>query len=177
MGGHAEGGYAGHKKGLIVGIVICLLLVVAIKCAYWWQKIPPKRPEGVPSSAVYIRWLPVGLPHRKHGVWINCWLDKQRKTNRCRVANVRGELKYEGVFLPYQGEAPVLDDELVVDVKATENAGPEFIQFNARSQESSNPGPQAVPFVYLTNGNILIPEKVYAEGKAELDKIGDAPLQ
>lgn len=149
---------------------IILLLIVAIKCLYWWADTPPKRPSNVPSDAIWIWALPTGLPSPKRGDRAKCWFDLKQNVNRCRVTCFNGEHDYEGTFLPYEGHAPLPEIELVIDCKRT-NLAQERVGLNATSLKSDSPGTKYIPLIYLRNGEVLIPEKGYESDLQRLDKL------
>jgi hypothetical protein len=155
----------------ISGIV--LVLLIAIKCLYWWADTPPKRPANVPPSAVFFWGPPVGLPAHKRGDWITCWVDSKYNVDRCRVVEIDGSLLYEGVFVSFEGHASIPESDLVIDSKTT-NLAQERVGLNATNEESIEPGPKYVPLIYLRNGQVLIPEKGYERGKQRLDELQKA---
>lgn len=153
-----------------------LLLIGLLKLYSWWANIPPAKPANMPSTAGYYGGLATPFPASKRGDWVNCWFDSKQNVDRCRVTFVDGRLLYEGTYLPYHGQAPVPQEELVIDSK-TMNRAQEQVEVNASSQESSEPGIQVIPLVYLRNGEVLIPEKAYGAGKKQLDELRAARKQ
>ncbi len=153
----------------IVGIAI-LILAALLGLNYWWANVPPPRPANVPSTAVYYGGLATPFPASKNGEWVNCWFDPVQNVDKCRVAFADGRLLYEGVYLPYEKQMPIPQSELSLDSK-TMNRAQEQVEVNASNQESSEPGTQVVPLVYLRDGDVLIPEKGYAAGKKRLDEL------
>lgn len=160
------------NRHLVISILVGLILLAVVFqiVTIWWYSFPPKRPNSVSPNAVFIWGLPVGLPAPKRGNWVNCWFDPKENVDECRVASVNGALLYQGPFLPYQGQTPVPENELAVDSKTTSQNGPEQVDFIATSEESSDPGVQVVPLLFLWNGNVLIPAKAYQAGKEQLDE-------
>jgi hypothetical protein len=148
---------------------VVALFVVGVIGAFWWARMPPRRPSDVPATAVYYPGLAVGLPAHKRGSWVYCWFDTVQNMDRCRVTSVKGEFQYQGVFLPYQRHGPVPENELAIDpqLMADEQEQVEVVESN---EESSSPGFKVVPLVYLRNGEILIPERAYETGKKRLDE-------
>jgi len=156
----------------IIGIAV-LVLTALLRLNYWWANIPPKRPASVPATAGYCGGLATTFPGSKRGEWVNCWFDSEQNADRCRVTFVNGRLLYEGVYLPYQRQTPIPQGELLID-SMTMNRAQEQVEVDASSGESSEPGLQVVPLVYLRNGEVLIPAKAYEVGKKRLDQIREA---
>ena len=139
------------------------LIVVVIIGFYWLARIPPKRPSTVPTSAVFIWGLPVGLPTAPRGMWVDCWLDSDRNEDRCRVTSVKGDVTYEGVFLPYRRPTPLPERKLTIDASATNE--------DWADREVWVGETKLVPLVTLRNGEILIPKAAYESGTKKLDDL------
>ena len=108
-----------------------------------------KKPSNVPDGAVEVTFS-------KEGGWAHCWLDREINLNRCRTYNWRGERLYrpghdddaDDVFLRYMGSGPVPETGLKIDP--------------ARTQ---------VDFVWLFNGEVLLPRNDFAFQKSIVDKL------
>jgi hypothetical protein len=153
--------------------IFILLLIAAFKFIYWWADTPPKRPANVPSSAVFFWGPPVGLPAPKRGDWITCWFDPKQNVDRCRIVRMNGSLQYEGVFIPYGGQAPIPENQLLIDSKMT-NLAQERVSVNATRPDSDEPGWNIVPLIYLHNGEILVPEIGYEPARQRLNELQKA---
>lgn len=160
------------KLAIALASVVGFLAIVVIG-AYWWASVPPKRPKSVPPTAAYYPGLALPFQAHKHGEWVNCWFDPKQGVDWCRVTFVDGRLLYEGVFFSYQRHVAVPQGELLIDPEVMSNAQ-EQVEVDASSQESSSPGLQVVPLVYLRNGEVLIPEKEYGVGKKRIDDLREA---
>jgi len=154
------------KVVVVVGAGFAVYLVGA----YWWYSTPPHRPKSVPRTAAYYAGLAIPFGIGQHGAWINCWLDVAQKVDRCRNTSVDGSILYEGIYAPYQKRMPVPESELLIDSTVMNQAQEEF-ELSATSQESATPGLVFVSLIYLRNGEILIPDKVYREATKRLDDL------
>ena len=65
------------------------------------------RPANVPEESVY-------SPGVKGGYWQWCRMDKGAHDVLCAIYRDDGVILYEEVFLPYDAEMPVREDELVI---------------------------------------------------------------
>jgi hypothetical protein len=86
-------------KVLRIVVTVVGIAVLAMAGAYWWATIPPKRPNGLPSDAVFLWAGHLGLPAPKHGTWIECWTDVANGVNKCKLTEMNGTPRYEGIFL------------------------------------------------------------------------------
>ncbi len=133
----------------VAGIVILAGLVLL-----WWEGRPPKRPSNLPSNAIYIE---IGFLLRVKstpGKWVGCWFDAGDKSDHCRITDEKGKLEFEGVFLPYEGARPVPQSALIFDTRST---GGLWVGSYEKGIH--------VPAIYLTNGQILLPEAAFEESK------------
>jgi hypothetical protein len=107
-----------------------------------WALQPPKLPTNLHGNPVWIapdlRAFPVRFRLAAYfqpvGVWVGCWLDKQRNIDRCAFANYKGMILYEGDYTSCDDKPPVPDARL---------------QLGNRRQSSL--------FVVLPDGTTLIP--------------------
>ena len=74
------------------------------------QPYSPKRPTGIPDSAVYIQG-PNG-----RGLWEVCSLEANDVI--CTIANVGGSVLHTGKFIPYDGAALPQQPDLVITQKS-----------------------------------------------------------
>jgi hypothetical protein len=141
---------------------VCVgLLIVAVIGAYWWSNIPPRRPLGVSSNAVFLWAGHLGLPAPKHGTWLECWTDSTVGENRCRLTEMDGTRSFEGAFLANRGNSPVPQSDLHVLTEQTSQSVDLWVRVNT----------QLVPLVFLQNGTVLIPSDAYQEGMAKLEHL------
>jgi hypothetical protein len=161
------GGRAANEEGVRMRKAIVLLLILiglpclAISGAYWWSNVPPRRPQGVARSAVFLWTGHLGLPAPKHGTWLECWADTASAANRCRLTEMDGKPDYEGVFVADKGAALVPQSDLRIDIETTSNR-----TFWVRLNESV-----AAPLVFLQNGAVLVPKEAYQAGMAKLESL------
>lgn len=76
-----------------------------------------KRPDNVPSSAVFVRG-PKGT-----GVWQHCEI-KNHEVILCQIFNVRGQILYDEPFVKYVGKMPTS----AADLKLSSDGGEQWIQ-------------------------------------------------
>jgi hypothetical protein len=146
----------------IVGVVA----IAYVAGAYWRYKTPPRRPKGVPRIAAYYAGLALPITNQS-GVWVNCWFDSVQNVDRCRNTSAHGSVLYEDVYLPYQKTSPMPQSELQIDSEAMNNAQ---MQFEVHIFPGSRAtGLEEVPLVYLKNGDVLIPQSIYAEAEKSLE--------
>jgi hypothetical protein len=158
-----------ESRVLWIAGVMVFVLVGLLVFNSWWFSFPPPRPVDVPTNAVYFVLSAVPFPASKSGDWITCWFDSGQKADRCRVMFTDGRLRYEGIYRPYRSKTPFVGSELSIDSKRMGKSHMP-VEVQASSNDSSDPGVQFVPVVYLLNGDVLIPENNYAVGKEQLDR-------
>jgi hypothetical protein len=92
------------------------------------------------------------------GDWLDCWFDKHEQLDRCRLTDERGNLEFEDVFLPYEGQSPLPEEDLVLDRQATGHIWTGSYEKGLR-----------YPLIYLANGQILLPRSDYEKAKLTAD--------
>jgi hypothetical protein len=106
-------------KVLRIVVTVVGIAVLAMAGAYWWANIPPKRPKGLPSDAVFLWAGHLGLPAPKHGTWIECWTDVANGVNKCKLTEMNGTPRYEGIFLADTAQNLVPQSDLKIEAEAT----------------------------------------------------------
>ncbi len=89
--------------------ILVVLLIVALATAsyiYWATRIP-QRPPNIPEDSTYV-------PLDKTYKWVHCWLDQQRRVNRCSVYQSDGTLYFEDDYLPYGSSRPIPPERLKI---------------------------------------------------------------
>jgi hypothetical protein len=151
------------ERGLFIFVKITVvafaLAVAAVIVWFWWARLPPNRPKGVPSNAVWLWAPPVPIPNTKRGMWMSCRHDQDQKIH-CMTNDKSGRVLYDGVFLPYSGTTAISDRGLEIDA---EQPG------HHAYDQSVFIGDALVPLVHLKGGEILIPAAEYDEGKRTVD--------
>jgi hypothetical protein len=142
--------------------------VVAIGGLFlWWAGRPPARPANVPTNAIYIETGVVPFKVRSTpGTWVGCWYDSTDQADHCRLTDENGKLKYEDIFLPYEGQAPIQQTALIFDSQRTGHLWTGSYEKAVR-----------VPVIYLTNGQILLPKAVFEEAKRKIQPFIHEPSQ
>lgn len=143
-------------------LLVCVaLLIVTVVGAYWWSNIPPRRPQGVSSDAVFLWAGHLGLPAPKHGTWLECWTDSKVGENRCRLTEMNGARSFESDFRANTGISPVPQSDLHIVSEQTSQSVDLWVRVNT----------QLVPLVFLENGTVLIPSGAYQEGMGKLERL------
>ena len=146
---------------LLKFIAIAAIVVVAGLLFLWWEGRPPKRPSSLPPNAIYketgfLLFRVKSTP----GIWLGCWLDVRDNSDHCKVTDENGKLEFEGVFLPYEGPRPVPQGALVFDPDFTGGLWVGSYEKGIR-----------VPAIFLTNGQILLPEAAFDESRRSVDML------
>jgi hypothetical protein len=132
-------------------------LAIAVVGLYWWSRTPPRRPQSLPPSAVFL-WAPkLGVPAKPRGLWLTCRFNPTHNADSCSLTNLQGQTTYEGIFVPDENKSPIPEAALIIDEKHTNQSWPESAVWI---------GDELVPLIHLQNGAILIPEEGYEAGKA-----------
>lgn len=87
--------------------VVMTLLVAMTGCSR-----APVRPQGVPTSSVFV-------PAAKGGYWHTCRLDQTDQECRCTIYLGDGRIVYDEVFLPYEGSTPIEEKDLKITPDGT----------------------------------------------------------
>ncbi len=138
--------------------VIPVLLIMAVLGGYWWSNFGPFRPMSVLKTAVFLRSPATGAPGPPRGDWLACW--ENNGEDRCRLSAKDGTTEFEGAFIPYGGKRPVPNDQLSIDALKTRHEDADAFWLNNTW----------VPFVFLKNGEVLIPASQYDTGVLILDR-------
>jgi hypothetical protein len=143
---------------LVLGVAFALLLrftpknlrwrslgtvIVLVAVVLWWAGRPPQRPHSVSSNALHVEPNNVGFTLHKTGYWLDCWFDKDSNVDRCRLTDAKGTGLFEDVFLPWVGQTPLPQSELILDARRTGNT------WTRSHDERIN-----VPVVFLAHGQI-----------------------
>jgi hypothetical protein len=137
---------------VVLGTVIILAVGVL-----WWLGHKPRRPRTVSSNALYV--LPNNVPFTLHktGYWLDCWFDEHANIDRCKLTDENGNGAFEDVFLPCVGQTPLPQRELVFNTLRTGSV------WTLSPDKGIN-----APVVYLENGQLLLPQSLYAEAKSNV---------
>ena len=133
----------------ILGIV-AVLLIAGLLVALWWTGRPPKRPPNLSTNALYIERGVVPFKLSNTGEWLDCWFDERENVARCKLTNMNGWSEFEDAFIPYKGQAPISQGDLMLDRRRTGGLW-------AGTYEKGT----HYPIVYLMNGEILMPRSEY----------------
>lgn len=148
-------------KTVVITVIVAGTMVIGTGMAYWWSNVPPKRPKGVSSDAVFLWAGHLGLPAPKHGTWLECWADAGDGSNKCRLTEMDGTPGYEGIFLANTGRTPVP----LADLKILSEQTSQSVDLWVRIDQ------HFVPLVFLQDGTVLIPKDGYQEGIAKLEHL------
>jgi hypothetical protein len=129
-------------------------MIVGALVILWWTGRPPRRPSNVSARALHFEPNNVPFTLHKTGYWLDCWFDERANIDRCKLSDVKGTALFEDEFLPCEGPSPLPQSDLVLDVRRT------GYTWTGSYEESIS-----VPVIYLANGQILLPRRVYGEAK------------
>ena len=125
--------------------------------------IHPALPKDMPAGASFVS-VGYDLQHLEaKGEWIACSTDTEQNADFCRVTDARGEVVYEGDFMPLRGAQPVPADQLQMA-----RISAEHLWVRGPAEE----GP--VPVIPLMNGKVLVPA---ADSDALADRWTNNPLE
>jgi hypothetical protein len=123
--------------------------------------LQPARPADMPAGANFVE-SGYDITHNEpKGDWIACSTDSEENADFCRVTDDRGEVVYQGDFLPLRSEQPLPADQLQVARMSPDHL---FVQGPAEA------GP--VPVIRLVNGKVLVPA---ADSEALADRWSNHP--
>jgi hypothetical protein len=125
----------------------------------WWTGRQPQRPRGVAANAIYLERSVVPFKTSTEGNWLECWFDDRELVNRCKLTDKTGDVKYDGVFVPYQDRSAVPQDELIFDSHRTGTLWTGSYEKHIH-----------VPIIYLANGTILLPRDAYEDARQAVRK-------
>ena len=137
--------------------IIAASFTVMVGCALlfvWWTDRLPKRPPNLSTNALYIERGEVPFKLSNTGDWLDCWFDERARVDRCKLTNMNGWIEFEDVFLPLEGQGPVLQSDLALDRRRTGTL------WGGTKEKDT-----LYPIVYLKNGEILIPRSEYEKAK------------
>ena len=127
-----------HRSAWMAIVVVAVVALVYVAVL----SRPPRRPDNVPSDAVFVEGA-------KTGWWQSCSVTDQGLTT-CRVFSTTGQTIVDEEFLPYDGGPPLIASELVLDPK------------NRYSDAYR---------VCLKNGRILLRKSMFKQTKELLDSL------
>jgi hypothetical protein len=142
----------------LIGAILGTMMVLAV-FVFWWGGRSPRRPASLSSNALYIERgvVPFKLSSTP-GDWLDCWFDEHEHLDRCKMTDENGKLEFADVFLPYEGQSPLLQNKLVFDTRRT-----------GRVWTGTYEKGTLIPIVYLTDGEILLPRSEYEKAKQTVD--------
>lgn len=94
----------------------------------------------------------------KTGYWVDCWFDEHANVDRCKLADEKGTVSFEDVFLPCIGKEPLHQSVFVFNGRRLWTA---YI-WNRSPEKGTE-----VPVVFV-NGQVLLPRSFYAEAKRDV---------
>jgi len=103
-------------------------------------------PSDMPAGSQFVQSGYDVTRNEPTGDWVACRLDEGRDADFCRVTDARGDVVFQGDFLPMRGFEPVSSADLkmgALDAQRLWVQGP------------SEEGP--IPVIALANGKVLVP--------------------
>jgi hypothetical protein len=134
-----------EKPAFAAGIVVGAALLSACLSG---APMTPARPESMPQNAIWIPGPGAPLDRTPRGVWLACWLDRAKSTNRCKVADYKGNIQFDEDFLPIAGSSPIPSELLHLRQTGTMDLWT-WVEKDSRE----------VPIVRLENGVVLVPAR------------------
>jgi hypothetical protein len=131
-------------SALIVGAIV--FYIGASLAHERWQA---RRPADMPVDSVWIDAPAVPFAYY-HGWWFGCWIDRDGKSNRCRLwgGGLKQPVVYEGLYVSCQTKKPVPLKELTLI--PPKDSMYMWVGDNGIS----------APIAFLTKGNFLTPVEV-----------------
>jgi hypothetical protein len=115
---------------LLVGAAVTFVILLAAGMLLGKSLGPPLRPLGWPMGSVWVGEDRHFVGHPR-GVWQACWYNSQINRDRCKFADYKGEVLFEGDFLICSEQRGAPDIDLILK-------------------------PSNSSFVYLRNGTMLV---------------------
>ena len=106
----------------------------------------PARPSDMPAQAQFMQ-SGYDVAHLEPtGDWVACGTDRPEQSNWCRVTDARGEVVYEGDYLPVRGQNPLPLDRIELG-----HVDPRNLWVNGPTEGSP------IPIIPLVGGDVLVP--------------------
>ena len=150
------------RRGLVGCFGILAFVVVAIIAVMWWGSRIPKRPPDISLAGIFIERGRAAFKLSTHGDWLDCWQDSRTGTDRCKLTEEDGSVEFEDTFVPYDGPNPIPASELKIDSDKTGT-----LTFHVNPNDLAHD--VALPVIFLQNGQILLPQSRYQDGKEVVD--------
>ncbi len=102
-----------HVTKVLAWIIGAIVLYIVAWYAYtaWRARLP----SDMPANSIWIEAPALPFSY-KNGWWFGCWIDRDGKSNRCRllIAGADGPPVYEGIYVSCDTKSPVPANELQV---------------------------------------------------------------
>jgi hypothetical protein len=135
--------------------IVLAVIFSAVVVRLHWASTTPSRLKGMPRNAIWVPAPPAPLDLFPRGVWLGCWLDRERNVNRCKVTDYAGSSIFDEDFSPVIGPVPIAEEQLQLKEVGT-------MELWAYPEKDR----RGVPIVRLKNGSILVPSRDVAELRA-----------
>lgn len=133
-------------------IIAAIFGIIILYIGGWYAKTAwnARRPSDMPADSVWIDAPAVPFVYY-HGGWFGCWIDRDGKSNRCRLwdGNSDQPLWYEGLYVSCETKLPVPANELHV-------ISPKDWGYMWVGDGHGNDAPVAL----LANGKVLTPVEI-----------------
>lgn len=103
-----------QRVGKILAVIVSVIVLyigASIAQAAW----KARRPADMPANSVWIEAPPVSFGYFR-GWWFGCSIDRDGKSDRCRLwnGNLQQPIVYEGLYVSCETKLPVPANELQV---------------------------------------------------------------
>jgi hypothetical protein len=146
------------RNVLVASIAVPVTMFAAFVALMWWGSRPPRRPADISPTGIFLERGVVPFKFSTHGDWLDCWQDSRTNMDRCKLADENGAVKFEDVFVSYENRSPVAGKDLRINSERTRS-----LHMGVTGKDVS------VPIVFLQNGQILLPQSEYDNGKKFVD--------
>jgi hypothetical protein len=102
---------------IVLGILAATIIIVLVglRVLIWWGHSTPRRPQNLPSNAVWVPGPRVALDLSRRGDWLGCSVEESH--NRCVVTQANGTVEYDSLFSPLSGTGSVPEERLRFSAK------------------------------------------------------------
>jgi hypothetical protein len=90
----------------LIGVILGTMILIAV-IVLWWAGRPTRRPISLSANALYLERGVAPFKLSSTGEWLDCHFDEGEHVDHCRLTDAKGNLEFEDVFQPCDGQPPV----------------------------------------------------------------------